>query len=313
MGKKYLCSGNIMLDTVIQIDGTTGGTNLGGPALFAYAGVRLWTDDCQLVVNVGSDFDTHYGQWMKNNYTADSGVNVMTEFCTHHNLTYHEDGTYDWGYANASLRDGAINMGMLEAKPYQFEAACDKGSCLYYPTGVTNMAFWHALFAAKEKKGFQYMWEIGVSPNELPDDYRDRIKWVLQRVEMFSVNFPECKILFGVETEDEAIATIKSMFDGFTILRVGKRGMYVIEGQNHWFIPSINAEHAVDSTGCGNCSTGAAMYAYNETKDPIMAGIMANISAGYNVLQYGPYPHFTQKERDDAMALAKKLREEYRG
>lgn len=308
MGKKYVCSGNIMLDTVTHIDGSTGGTNLGGPALFAYAGVKLWTDDCQMVVNVGRDFDEHYGEWIKNNYVAPSGINVMSEFCTHHYLTYHEDGTYDWKYA-VPMQQGAVNMGLLEAKPYQFEAECEPGSCLYYPTGIQNMAFWNAFFEAKKKKNFKYMWEIGAA--RFPEDYLERIKWVLSQVEMFSINYPECKVVFGSQSEDEAIASIKSMFHGFTILRVGKRGMYVIEDQKHWFIPSINSEHAVDSTGCGNCSTGAAMYAYNETGDPIMAGIMANISAGYNVLQYGPYPHFTQKERTEALALAKKLRAQY--
>ena len=44
-----------MLDTVKYPDGTTSGTHIGGPAIFAYAGIKLWDDDCQMLTNVGSD------------------------------------------------------------------------------------------------------------------------------------------------------------------------------------------------------------------------------------------------------------------
>ena len=41
---EYLVFGNVMLDTVRSADGKESGReNIGGPATFAYSGIRLWT------------------------------------------------------------------------------------------------------------------------------------------------------------------------------------------------------------------------------------------------------------------------------
>ena len=307
---KYICSGNIMSDSIWQPDGTTVGPNLGGPALFAFAGVRLYSDDCQILAGVGADFDEVYGKWCKDNDVDQSQIWRMVEKTKHNILVYNEeDGTYGGKEHGDQLRYYQ-DFGYTEATPDRFALVCDENSCLYYPHDTFNMVSWENFFKVKADKKFKYMWEIHAN-SAIPQQL-ENIKWVISQVEMFSVNYPEMKNLMGAKSELEAIDFIKSIFSGFSIMRVGKKGMYTIFGDKHYFIPSINSEHAVDPTGCGNCSTGAAMYAFCETKDPIMAGIMANISAGYNVLQYGPYPHFTQKERTEALALAKKLRAEYK-
>ncbi|WP_105205981.1 carbohydrate kinase family protein [Neobittarella massiliensis] len=304
---KYICSGNIMLDTVKYPDGTTSGTHIGGPAIFAYAGIKLWDDDCQMLTNVGSDYDEYYGQWMRQNSATYQGITVMSDFCTHHYLTYHDDGTYDWEYVHGAHK-GAINMGFLEMHPYQFEAACDQDSVLYFPISLENHTFWDQLLEVKRKKKFTFMWEIGAT-SAVPENL-ERIRQICSQIEMFSINYPEAKVLFGVDTEEEVLRGMKSLGVPFSIMRIGKRGMYTIEGQNHWLIDSILMDQ-VDATGCGNCSTGAAMYAYHKTKDPVMAGIMANISAGYNVMQYGPCKDLAAVRRE-AEQLAQKTYQQYR-
>ena len=62
--------------------------------------------------------------------------------------------------------------------------------------------------------------------------------------------------------------------------------------------------------GCGNNSTGAAMYAWCETGDPLMTGIMAAISAGYNAQQKGPMMLVTEADTANARALAEKYYKE---
>ena len=41
---EYLACGNIMSDQVEHEDGTFSPWHIGGPALYALAGIRLWTD-----------------------------------------------------------------------------------------------------------------------------------------------------------------------------------------------------------------------------------------------------------------------------
>ena len=75
--------------------------------------------------------------------------------------------------------------------------------------------------------------------------------------------------------------------------------MYTISDGKICYIPSAPLPEGcavVDVTGCGNCSTAAAAYAWCEGKDLAMTGVMANVASGYNLRQNGPVPLF-----DDAV------------
>ena len=89
-------------------------------------------------------------------------------------------------------------------------------------------------------------------------------------------------------------------------LRAGEKGSYVIADGKATFVPSVLVGDVVDPTGCGNCSTAVALYAWMETRDPLMTGIMANISAAYNLLQSGLYPGYSAEDK----AYAAKLRDD---
>ena len=53
-----------------------------------------------------------------------------------------------------------------------------------------------------------------------------------------------------------------------------------------YFCPVIKPfGESVDPTGCGNCSTGAAAYAYFAGEHPAMVAAMANVAGGYNAAQ----------------------------
>ena len=55
---KYLACGNVLFDTVQAIDGTEFGEHMGGQAMYATSGVRVWSKDVKMVANVGKlDFD----------------------------------------------------------------------------------------------------------------------------------------------------------------------------------------------------------------------------------------------------------------
>ena len=66
-------------------------------------------------------------------------------------------------------------------------------------------------------------------------------------------------------------------------------------------------DNEVDPTGCGNISTAAAMWAFFEGYDPLRICIWAAICAGYNALQYGPYPRMDAETRAEAQKLMEEL------
>ena len=121
---------------------------------------------------------------------------------------------------------------------------------------------------------------------------------------MYSINYPEARSLFHVETEEEAVQKIKELKVP-CFFRVGSKGSYMIAEGKAEFAASLTVGQIVDPTGCGNCSTAAAMYGWCEGNSLYQTAVMANISAAYNLLQYGPHPAITKEVQGQAKALLK--------
>ncbi|SCJ91615.1 ribokinase [Anaerotruncus sp. 2789STDY5834896] len=305
----FIAIGNTMTDSIMNQDGSCTEYHMGGPSPFAYAGIRIWNDSCSMITNVGEDYNALYGDWIRKNQVCTDGITVVHE-TTHNNiLTYNEDGTY--GASNLAPHDYATEMGYMEVKPEQIEQFTKGAKAVYFFFDAYNPVFWEEFARIKEKNGFEFMWEAsGVTSTP---EYLDRIKKIISdcKVEQFSINYPETKSLFGVDTREDALAALKTLGVPFIIMRDGKNGMYTIKGDKHYLIPSVDMGKFVDQTGCGNCSTGAAMYAYYVTRDPVMAGIMANISSGYNICQFGLTQQFTPEMRTRAEETAQQMYADY--
>lgn len=298
---KYIAAGNIMSDIIEQPDGSHSRLHIGGPALFALSGIRLFTDEVALCSNVGADFDMLYGQWMKQNNLSSQAVKVKAEHCSLHILRYLENGAFE----HQSVYGGQ-NLGYLKTTPEELEAALNNTRGVYMAQN-TDRVFWDKLTKIKEKHSFRFMLEMEINSGLA------RVKDVCQLVDYFSLNINEAADLLGIprENEEDIINELLKFPVKDIFFRVGAKGSYALRGNTGWFVPSVNLAPPVDPTGCGNCSTGCAMFAYTEGYDPIMTAIMANIAAAYNVMQYGPYPHYTAETRQQALALAQKMRQEY--
>ena len=95
-----------------------------------------------------------------------------------------------------------------------------------------------------------------------------------------------------------------------TLFRVGHRGAYVVTKEDVIYLPPAPGP-VVDPTGCGNSSTAAALYAYCQGEDPLMVGIMANVTSSINIRQYGVIPDMLAV-RNEAYELAQSLYAQYR-
>ena len=297
----YIAAGNVMSDIIEREDGSRSAMHLGGPAFFALAGIRLWTDSVKLCSGVGADFEEIYGPWMRANRVPADAVSVRADHTTLHVLRYLENGKY----AHESIY-GAQNLGYLKTRPEDLEAALDHTKGVYMAQN-TDRVYWAKLARLKERHGFKFMLEL--EHNNGWEDVRE----ICKLADYFSCNLNEASALLGIprEREEEIIAQLLRLPVEQIFFRVGARGSYALYGNTATFVPAVDIGQPVDPTGCGNCSTGSAMYAYTEGFDPIMTAVMANIAAAYNVLQYGPYPHFTEQTRREAVALAEKLRADY--
>lgn len=307
----YIVAGNVMIDSVRFADGSgSDRSHIGGPATFAYSGIRLWTDSVVQVSNVGEDCFPLLEEWIKTNHIITEGLKVKCDHSNHSFLVYNEDGTY-YGDQNVErFRDDWIqDFGYLKTTPEEI-GEFTKGQRVkgVYLAQNCDQVFWRKLKEIKQRDSFKIMWEI-----EEPSAYKKHMPMVLEAlksVDVFSINLKEAKHLFDVNTEEECLEQLKHFPVNLTLFRVGKKGLYSISYQKAHFIPSAPTDREVDPTGCGNCSTGSALYAYCESYDPIMVGIMANVASGLNVRQFGVIPDFVAV-REFAVQQSKQLFEAY--
>lgn len=306
MAISYMACGNIMSDRIQGLDGSYSEWNMGGPAFYALSGIRLWTPEVKLVCKTGADYAGSYGKWMDQNGVSRESVRVEMEHHTRFTLSYNPDGSFT-PVPSYSME----HLGFLKTHADDIDEAAQGYSIKgIYMAHCLDRVIWENLRRVKEKHGFRIMWEIeyagayrkaaGISREEV----RDRVKHVLETADAWSLNCNEAADLFDLPREDDAaiINELQKLPTAFTFYRVGSRGSYAVTPTNAYFCPSLlPAGPAVDPTGCGNCSTGTAGYAYFAGYHPAMVAAMANVSAGFNVAQRGPYRQYNEQ----TLALAK--------
>ena len=312
---KYVIGGNVMLDTVRFADGSTHmRESIGGPSTFAYSGVKLWTDDVMQVSKVGEDYHTLFDPWMAKNHVEPKGFRVMCERCNHSHLVYFEDGTY--GSDNNSKNQDPMaahetmqDFGFMKTSPEDLGNWTKEGGVKgIYMAQNADKVWWDKLGAIKARDGFKVMWEIEATSSW--NRFLDKVIYACQYVDIFSINIQEAQNLFNVEGEEACIRELQKLPVDVTLFRVGAKGLYSVTPDQAIYLPPAPGP-VVDPTGCGNTSTGSALYAYAEGHDPLMIGIMANVASAMNIRQFGVIPDFAAV-REEAYAQAKELYDFYK-
>ncbi len=307
-GTAFLSCGNIMSDVVERDDGSLSELKIGGPALYALSGIRLFTRDCRLVCQAGADYGESYGVWLDNNGITRQSVRVAAQYTSQHLIRHQRDGSYTW-----RSRFGTQLLGYLKTTPAHIGEACSMETRGVYLAQNTDPVFWEELARIKKENGFRLMWELEVpQPDDgIPEDKLQRVARVLPMVDIWSLNSTEAGYLFDME-KDREIAIIRRLQElpvRFTFFRVGKRGAYLVMPDRAYFCPAVTVERCVDPLGCGNCSTGAMLYGIVSRMEPEKALAAANVAAGFNAAQYGPVPLVTQEVTERALALVDRTAE----
>ncbi|MGI5888433.1 MAG: carbohydrate kinase family protein [Oscillospiraceae bacterium] len=309
---RYLACGNILYDTVESIDDVDLGEHLGGQAMYATAGIRLWTKSVKTVSSVGADYKDGYSPWFRANGLTESGLSVESDYCSHVVMHHTKSGAYDIIPTPAGLKYVEYEQGYLETKPENIERAIDPDTvAFYHHTHLPDTVIFGKLRDIMEKHGVRFMWEIMYVPGrtqmESPYFNMDKLRAAVKTAGMWSLNRNEAADIFRIPRDrDEDIITELLKFEGAEMCyyRCGSKGAYVVTGNNAYFCPMIDVTESVDPMGCGNNSTAASMYAWCETGNPLMTAVMSAISAGYNAAQSGPWPVFTDEDMKHARELA---------
>jgi len=312
MDYSYIIGGNVMLDKVVYEDGTTGSDeeHIRGPSTFAYSRVKLYTDDVMQCSNVGDDYHKLFDPWVKKNNVETKGFKVVCDRCNHSIMHYKDKsgamakpGEYVMNEDEKWLKNDAFqDFGYMKTKPEELEVFT-KGKKVkgVYMAQNADKTWWKKFIEIKKRDGFKMMWEVE-SPWCYPH-YLEEIRWICKEgVDIMSCNISEIEQMFDCKGDEECIKNLKTLDVDMVFFRVGERGAYMIT-KDEVYYASPAPGPIVDPCGCGNSSTGGALYGYCEYgDDPLKVLIYANVASSFNIRQFGIIEDFASI-KEEAKAL----------
>ena len=300
---KYIVVGPTIVNDIEFEDGSLSKGHIGG-SVFCLAGIKLWSDDCLYVSNVGPDFADYYGEWMDANGCSYDGLNTILPHTQYTLLRYGKYGLHSEESVYGSQEEALVEV-LDKPDAALIASHCDNGTKGIYIEASETDFFWDDIDLIRQKGNISIMWEIPTSA-AMQSERRDRVLATIQNAGLYSINLPEAQSLFQASDENTAIAAILR-YGIPCYFRVGAKGSYMLCNNERHFAPSITVGPVVDATGCGNCSTAAALYGFCECLSPAKVAATGNISAAYNLLQYGPYPKVDSETRKHVQRLLEKF------
>ena len=298
---RYLVTGCTLLNDMNYADGSKAEGFLGG-TIYTLAGIKPYSDDVLFITTAGPDFDQYFGDYYRKNGLSTDGVQFVLPKTEYRILDYAADGRW-WEYSKYGEDfDKEWGLTALIKADFVTKYADQETLGIYFESGVRE-SIWQGLAEIRSAApNAKIMWEIPTDDIDNPE-VKDEIGTLIDKVDIYSLNFPESMTYFGTKTEEESIQSIKDVGKP-CFFRTGTKGAYMILEDEAWFAPAIGVDDSVDATGCGNCSTGTAMYGFCEGIHPLLTVVLANLSASLNALQFGPYSHFSEALRAELFAKA---------
>lgn len=282
-------------------DGSKAEGFLGG-TIYTVNGIKPFCDEVLFVTTAGPDFDEYFGEYFRKNTLSTDGVQVVLPKTQYNILDYDADGRW-WEYSKYG-KDFEKEWGpkaLIQAS-HVTKYLNEQTRGIYFESGVQEPVWKDLAEIRKAAPNAKIMWEIPTYDIDNPEVKND-IGELIEKCDIYSLNLPESMTYFGTNSEEESIKAIIALGKP-CFFRVGEKGAYMIEDAKAWFAPSIGVDQSVDATGCGNCSTGSAMYGFCEGLHPLRSVILANLAASLNAMQFGPYPLFTDELRANLLEKA---------
>lgn len=300
---EYVIATTVSTDEVHLADGTVFDNQPGSAGFYALAGVRVFTNRVAVCGGIGPEYLKRHGKWYRDNHVSTDGLVVRSDVSPVTVIHYFPDGS----------RKDEPNIGLQEFReldPTTDEVfrCCDSNTKGVYVFKALERDYLDKLIEGRERFGYKLMWEI--SEDACSPENIEAIEEYLKNIDVFSINRGEAKLLYGTEDEQEAEERLLKASPNWVFFRRGSEGAHMLANGRSYQCPSISGISVVDTTGGGNSSSGAVLYACCEGYDPQMAGCMGSAAAAEIIAQFGVPDLFTKEMTERAMARAEACKEE---
>ena len=301
---RYLVTGSVIVNDMKYPDGSLVRGFLGG-SIYTVNGILPYCDDVLFVSAAGPDFKDLYGPYFERNGLSDKGIEIRFPK-THYTLVeYKESGEWSEHSIYGSEFEEKYGTYPLASARQVIENGGEDVRGIYFESSAMEDV-WKDLDRMR-KACPNAVFQAEIATSDTTDPYRrEKCLELIQKIDLYSINRPEAMALFNTENEEDSIKAIMALGKP-CFFRLGSKGSCMIQDDQACFAPSVESETSVDSTGCGNCSTGASLYGYCEGFHPLKTACYANVAAGVNARQYGPFPHYSEEIKKEMKLEAEEL------
>lgn len=300
---ELIVCGGLRIDYIITAEGEVRLRQIGGNAVYAAAGARLWTDRVALLAKAGENYPN---EWL----VELAGYGLATEW-VRRVPGWQEMRTF-YAYVDTRTRvdrDPAIHFARIgQPLPPDLEDYVDstishrKGrdnpmmlrreDIPLTPLDAAHIAPLAILSQEELAGGFRDAGVplVTVDPGEyhLTPENLPLVQNICGAADAFLPSELEIELFFGKIDAREAIERIAAWGPRFIVLKRGPQGCLLYERDTGRLttIPAYPAR-VVDVTGAGDSFCGAFVVGLRQSGDPVRAALMGAVAASFTIEDYG--------------------------
>lgn len=269
----------------------------GAPAIFIDQAARMGAS-CGIIAKVGNDdFGRLNIERLAKDGADTSRIAVDDKYTTGAAfVTYFDDGSRKFIFHFRESAAGYLNEEDIDEEYIKSaEFLHIMGCSLSASEGLRNAINKAVRIAVRN--GVKVSFDPNLRP-ELLDDKRVREAFseVLEAASILLTGESEINALTGNKDINTTLEFLKAKGIGTIVLKNGKRGIRVIEGDDEYHVPPFMVEE-IDPTGAGDCFDGAFLASLLEGKSVKDSAVIANAAGALSVTRKGPMEgvHFKEE------------------
>ncbi len=303
-GIDYVVCGGLREDYLITAAGQAVDGAMGGNALYAAAGARVWTTAVGMVARVGNNYPAKWIQRIDQADIDTHGIKVMDiprdmrTFYAYLDPETRVDTDPAAHYARVGLPVPPALQGYHNSTPTESVSQAfgpfsvrptDWPRTYMHVRGVhlapASYATHYALPPNLRRQGVRYI-TCDPSVNYMQPHNLSAVANLVRGLHAFLPSEMEVRALFRDTMSDlwQAAEALSAFGVPWVVLKLGGRGQWLYNALNHtrWHIPAYPAS-VRDVTGAGDAFCGGFLVGLCQTDDPLEAVLYGNVSASFTV------------------------------
>jgi len=240
-------AGNLTIDDVVLPDGATSMGSLGGNAIWAALGARLWEPTVGIVARRGDDLPEATLDELRSLGIALDGIVPVDGPTIRNWVIYETDGSRRWLYRTPADRYREVAI-----RASDFPAAWSESRVVHVASMSIDAA--EAVVGELRRRGSRARVIL-----DTHEDYtarvRDRLLELAAAVDVFAPSRDELADLLDYDDPERAVRELRTTIRGAIVVKLGADGCLVADGETIEHIRPVDTT-VVDVTGAGDAFCG---------------------------------------------------------